>query len=308
MRIKAISRITPGDADDWRLNLLEQGLAADTTVRKRCGIAKQIFSSAVRRKLIAENPFADLKSAMLANPSRSYFVTQAEIQQVIDACPDAEWRLIVALSRYGGLRCPSEHLKLRWGDVDWEKGRIRVWSPKTEHHPGGESRIIPIFPELRPFLEEAFELASPGVEFVITRYRDPSENFGIPLARIVRRAGLTPWPKIFHNMRSSRQTELEDQFPSHVVCMWIGNSQPVAKKHYLQVTDDHFEKALRNAQQQGAVWGRNDSQADLTAHKKPLQLQGFAGECDSARTPPMDDTGLEPVTSTMSTWRSSQLS
>ena len=39
-----------------------------------------------------------------------------------------------ALSRYGGLRCPSEHLALKWSDVDWDKSRIRVPSPKTEHH------------------------------------------------------------------------------------------------------------------------------------------------------------------------------
>ena len=36
-----------------------------------------------------------------------------------------------------------------------------------------------------------------------------------------------------------------DKAESHVVCAWIGNSQKVAAKHYLQVTDDHFEKASR---------------------------------------------------------------
>jgi hypothetical protein len=45
-------------------------------------------------------------------------------------------------------------------------------------------------------------------------------------------------------MRSTRETELAEQFPIHVVCKWIGNSQPVAAKHYLQLTDEHFERAL----------------------------------------------------------------
>ncbi len=36
----------------------------------------------------------------------------------------------------------------------------------------------------------------------------------------------------------------------HVVCQWIGNSQPIAAKHYLQVTDDHVSKAVRNPVQQ----------------------------------------------------------
>jgi hypothetical protein len=37
---------------------------------------------------------------------------------------------------------------------------------------------------------------------------------------------------------------LEEQFPLHVVCDWLGNSRTVAAKHYLQTTDAHFEKAL----------------------------------------------------------------
>jgi integrase len=46
------------------------------------------------------------------------FVTREEAHAVMDACPDAEWRLLFALSRFGGLRCPSEHIALRWADVD----------------------------------------------------------------------------------------------------------------------------------------------------------------------------------------------
>jgi integrase len=74
---------------------------------------------------------------------------------VIDACPDAEWRLIFALSRFGGLRCPSEHLALTWPDVDWERDRFRVDSSKTG------LRWVPIFPELRPYLEKKFSTWPP---------------------------------------------------------------------------------------------------------------------------------------------------
>jgi hypothetical protein len=30
------------------------------------------------------------------------------------------------------------------------------------------------------------------------------------------------------------------------VCSWIGNSALIAKKNYLQVTDDHFDRACQN--------------------------------------------------------------
>ena len=53
-----------------------------------------------------------------ANPDRQRFIDQATIAKVIDACPNAEWRTLVALSRYAGLRVPSEALLLRWQDIN----------------------------------------------------------------------------------------------------------------------------------------------------------------------------------------------
>src|SRR5262249_51540416 len=63
------------------------------------------------------------------------------------------------------------------------------------------------------------------------------------LNRIIRRAGLTPWPKPFHNLRATRQTELAERYPIHVVCSWLGNSPTIAREHYLQVTEEHYTRA-----------------------------------------------------------------
>ena len=82
----------------------------------------------------------------------------------------------------------------------------------------------------------------------------------------------------------------------HVVCRWIGNSQPIAAKHYLQVTDDHFTKALQNALQQPAVLPRTGSQAGLAAQEKTPVLQGSAAECDVVPVASVPPEGLEPST------------
>ena len=170
-------------------------------------------------------------------------VSSQEVQDGLS--PDVEWRLIVALSRYCGLRCPSEHLSLKWGDIDWEHNRVTIPSPKTEHQADGESRVIPLFPELRPHLEALFfDEERVGTEHIITRYRDRNANLRTQLLRIIKGAGVKPWPKLVHNLRASRQTELTARFPLHVVCEWIGNSAPIADKHYLQVTDDHYSDAV----------------------------------------------------------------
>ena len=205
------------------------------------------------------NPFEGMAATVRADKARQFFVSREIARKVIEACPDAQWRLLFALSRYGGLRCPSEHLALRWSDVDRERNRIRVTSPKTEHHEGKDCRLIPLFPELRPHLLEVFEQAEPGTDFVITRYRGGACNLRTHFCRIIRKAGLQPWPKPWHNLRSTRQTELAERYPIHVVCAWIGNSRAVAQEHYLQVTDAHFSQAVEPSTKNGSPPTPRDS-------------------------------------------------
>jgi integrase len=301
---KPLREITPGDADRWRLWLGEQGLS-ENTVNRRCGFAKQFFRSAMRQRLLRENPFGDLEGTTVrANRERDYFITQDEAQQVLDACPDPQWRLLFALSRFGGLRCPSEHLALKWGDIDWERERITVTSAKTEHHAGKGTRIIPLFPELRLYLEAVFDQAEPGTEFCITRYREPNANLRTQLMKIIKRAGSKPWPRLFHNLRSSRQTELAARFPLHVVCEWLGNSKLIAQEHYLRVTEADFAKAkesapvdaVQNPVQQADEMAHNGSHDGSDTNEKTPVLQGVASHYDASRNGKVDRGGIEPPT------------
>ena len=52
-------------------------------------------------------------------------------------------------------------------------------------------------------------------------------------------------------MRASRQTELQREFPLHVVCSWLGNSPRIAQQSYLLVTEDDFAKARRRGEGNG---------------------------------------------------------
>ncbi len=299
---KLLSEITEGDADGYKLDQKARGYAA-ATVSRRVKYARQFLKAAVRAKLIPSNPFADVKAGAQENRSRFYFVTSDEAQKVLDACPDAQWRLLFALSRFGGLRCPSEHLALRWGDVDWEHDRITVRSPKTEGHEGKGTRVIPLFPELRPHLEAAFDEAAPGTEYAVTRYRDSNANLRTQLERIIAKAGLKPWPKLFQNLRATRETELAETYPLQVVCEWIGNSPAVASRHYLQVTEAHFRSAIGQAAGGEKNPVQNPVQLAHASTRKALQPgsknPGFSRECDTLRVPASAEArlaGIEPAT------------
>ena len=296
---KALQSISEGDADEWRQWLSRR--VSSNTVRRRCGRAKQFFGFAVRKRAIVVNPFTHLESSVQANASRQWFISREHAQWVLDACPDAEWRLLFALSRYGGLRCPSEHLALKWADVDWDRQRLHVRSPKTEHHEGKAVRVVPLFPELRPYLLEVFEEAAPGAMYVISTYRMGNVNLRTRLKRIIRKAGLEPWAKLFQNLRSTRETELADRFPVQAVCAWIGNSEAVAKKHYLQVTEQHFtdavrepEQAAQKAAQHGAESGGTDKKGDVQQKTQAPSMLELASSCVAVRNSGMASEGLEP--------------
>jgi integrase len=263
---RPIAQIRPGDADEFCAWLRTD--YAQATAARTIGRAKQFFRAALRKKLISENPFAECKAGHQHNKDRAYFIPLEDAYKVLEACPGTEWRLLFALSRFGGLRFPSETLALEWPDVDWERSRFLVRSPKTEHHEGGAERWVPIFPELRPYLEDAFEQAEDGAVHVINRCRRTRKNLRERLMGIIRKAGLTPWPRLFHNLRATRQTELAARFPLHVVCAWLGNKQIIAADHYLQVTDADFQRGaesgavvVQNPVQQVTALDRTDSQS-----------------------------------------------
>ena len=319
---RPLGSITPADADDFRRHLQttvaesspakkgekptkKKALAA-ATVARRCSLARTFFKDAVRRKLIAENPFDDVVGGPSHNPARQHFIDHATINKVLEFAPNAEWKLMIAMSRFGGVRVPSEPCSMKWRDIDWTGNRMTVHSPKTEHHVGKATRLVPIFSELRPYLDEVFAAASKQFEqtvnpddWILPAFRREaaqagnwrSVNLRTQFEKIIKRAGVDPWPRLWHNLRASRQTELEEQFPSHVVCAWLGNSEATARKHYLQVREVDFQKAARIPARGTPASGDFETHRVTTNEETPR----------FRRVPSVQlgDTGFEPVTSTV---------
>ena len=245
-----VTTITEEDAEGFKDYLIDEQLAR-TTISKRLQFTRGFFKFAVKKKLLAQNPFAEVSEIAVGLPNTKRFISREETAALM-AASDLMWRTIIALCRYAGMRCPSEVASLRWEDIDWNSGRMTVTSPKTEHHEGKETRVVPIFPELAPVLAAAFEAAEEGAVYVIggnvrAKALQPrgwrSCNLRTQFGRIIKRAGLKAWPRPFHNLRASRETELLREHPIHVVTAWLGNSPRIALKHYCMVTDHDFDRA-----------------------------------------------------------------
>jgi integrase len=307
---RPLTTITPEDAHAFKRAMKMAGYA-QATISKSIKVARQLFRRGVKQKLVESNPFTEIPAGSQTNATRLRFIPRETIERVMAVCPDNEWRLLIALSRFGGLRCPSEHLVLRWEDVDWDRQRITIRSPKTEANENQETRVIPLFPELIPYLRQAQAEAPVGARYVMTeRYRRTDGygrtglNLGTQFKRIIRQAGLEPWPRVWHNLRATRQTELAERFPLHVVCAWLGNTSTVAAQSYLIVRDEdftsaregeHSERVVQNAAQQGAEMHRSEPQHGPTQKRQVPDLQALATLCDAVQIPKMTPMGFEPM-------------
>ena len=57
----------------------------------------------------------------------------------------------------------------------------------------------------------------------------------------IRRAGLTPWPRLFQNLRASCEMDFVEMVPGDTAAKWMGHSTAIAGRHYLGVRDAHFD-------------------------------------------------------------------
>ena len=244
-----IDGVTEADAETFHRRLLSR--YAESTANKRHKNCRQFFAWAVKRRWIDRDPLAGIKIGAAVDASKRVFIDAALSARVFEALPSAEWRMLFALARYGGLRIPSEAQRLRWADVAWAENRFVVHSPKTEHHRGKASRVVPLFTELEPHVAEAFEAADDGAEFSIPTHR--SEDVRTTFGKLRTRAGIQPWPKLWTNCRLTRATELRERCPSHVVAGWLGHSVEVENAHYVQTTEDHFAAASARADDPAAA-------------------------------------------------------
>jgi hypothetical protein len=227
------------------------------------------------------------------------FVSRETIDSVIAKAPDMEWKVIIALARSAGLRCPSEHYGLKWGDIDWEKGAMRVACPKLAHHEQFAYRTVPLFPEVREHLPKLFNEADEGAEYVISKHRLGSLNLRQQFERIIRGAGVTQWTKLFHNLRASRETELMRGCDLATVCKWIGNSPAAAAKHYATSVD--LSSDFRRATGQGGVQAQQKAQQSpavsdaqgLTSpepiNEKAPENRGSVDSCQASATADKSD-------------------
>ncbi|MFM8274980.1 MAG: hypothetical protein ACKODX_21985 [Gemmata sp.] len=92
-------------------------------------------------------------------------------------------------------------------------------------------------------------------------------NLRTTFEKIIHRAGLTVWPKLFHSMRASCETDPMQNHPIHALTAWIGNAPKIALGHYLQTLDADFAKAVKSGAESGALGLQKAAQTGANAKR-----------------------------------------
>ena len=239
-----IEKMTAERLLEWKTALLTK--YAPASVAGIVRTAKMVFGWAVDHDWLTKNPMKKIPNGSFVNQDKDRIISMEEYTKLLVACPNQEWRTIIALARIGGLRCPSELKQLRWSDVRWAENRFLVHSPKTEGHEGHRERLVPLFPELRAELERHFGLVeTKGNEFVVERYQNTTWNMHDTFQTIARRAGLGTIIRPFDNMRMSRSNEVERRWGAKLESIWIGHSEATMRKHYANAREEDYADAAK---------------------------------------------------------------
>jgi integrase len=168
--------IKPFELQRWLKSLHDEQELEWTTITKIRGIMLRVYKVGILHGLVTVNPVEHVETRSKSN-YRAIVITPAQTFAILKSLTNALHFALVLTCAATALRA-SEILSLRWEDVLWEEGRIRVskrWAKgadgdtKTEASDG----YVPLHPLLADHLREWHERTpyAKGSDFVFPSLR-----------------------------------------------------------------------------------------------------------------------------------------
>ncbi len=254
---RAIERIAPDDLRSYLAAKKRDGLSTKT-ISNQLVFLHGLFSHAVKRGWAPTNPVAsvDRPRASTGDPDIRY-LDLSELEALLRAVPDdylgpTEHALYLTAAMTG-LR-QGELVALRWLDVDWQAGRIRVRRNYTRQQFGTpkskrSSRSVPLADRVAGELERQFQ----GSPFKVDEdlvFAHPQSGHPLDASKIrkrfsaaLARAGLRQVR--FHDLRHTFGTHCAASgVPLRTLQEWLGHKDAKTTEIYADYAPSPHETEL----------------------------------------------------------------
>ena len=198
----SMDKITPFIIEKYRLERKEKDGVKDSSINVDIAILGHIFNTAIKSGILDKNPCSQVKRLKVTQ-TRDKVLTAEEMALLFDRLQGKD-RLMILVGIFTGMRL-GEVLRLKWADVDFDKGLITFTQGKT-----GKLVTIPFSSYLAEELSRYKELNSGGKIF---------ESREITNAIVIRRSehfshlfkGLGIADFTFHNLRHTFSSLLQSE-------------------------------------------------------------------------------------------------
>jgi integrase len=145
---KPLETLSTADVEKWKRSLLDTGIVGKTVLSYLKDIGS-IYRSAIREGIVAFNPVAACEKPDTSDSQDRKPFTVEEVAQLINAAPCDEWKGLILMGAFTGLRM-GDAARVQWTSINLEKKMITLMPTKTRKKKTLVS--IPINPDLLAYL------------------------------------------------------------------------------------------------------------------------------------------------------------
>lgn len=125
-----LENVTIQDARKWRESLMDGGRAGKTVLSYTKDIGA-VYRAAIREGIVAFNPISALEAVNTDDSHDRVPFTMDEIHKLTAAAPSDEWRGLILVAAFTGLRL-GDAARISWASVDLQTKRITLVPSKTK--------------------------------------------------------------------------------------------------------------------------------------------------------------------------------
>lgn len=233
---RKFEEVAPLDLDRLRISLLK--MKSPQTVKHVIGIIKRISHFAVNKRLSKGLDFKPTSPKI--NNLKTEFLSEEQMRlllKVIDEDPHPYAGPMMKMALYTGMR-RGELFKLRWIDIDFERGFIKIRDPK-----GGMDQTVPLNDAARAVLKL---LPRTGSDFVFPgKGGGQRTDINHQIKVIKERAGLPKDFRALHGLRHHFASVLASsgKVDMYVLQKLLTHKSPLMTQRYAHLRDEALKRA-----------------------------------------------------------------